>query len=117
MRGGHLAGDAEPYRGRASCRARVRQQLPRGQDDLSAPIQEEQIELTILAMDKLHIPGYLFLPTRTNRRMEQIAAEIEVALRRIVPKREHGLRNGEVTSDDLLGLLLESNMELQGRRR
>ncbi|RLN12154.1 cytochrome P450 [Panicum miliaceum] len=74
-------------------------------------LQEEQIELTILAMDKLHIPGYLFLPTRTNRRMEEIAAEIEESLRRIVAKREHALRNGEATSDDLLGLLLESNME------
>jgi hypothetical protein len=43
--------------------------------------------------------------------MEEIAVEIEVALRRIVAKREHALRNGEATSDDLLSLLLASNME------
>ncbi|CAL5038380.1 unnamed protein product [Urochloa decumbens] len=74
-------------------------------------LQGEQIELTIQAMDKLHIPGYLFLPTRTNRRMKEIAAEIERALRRIVAKREDALSTGAATSDDLLGLLLESNME------
>ncbi|KAL6592712.1 hypothetical protein ACP70R_049387 [Stipagrostis hirtigluma subsp. patula] len=74
-------------------------------------LQGEQIELTIQAMDKLHIPGYLFLPTRTNRRMKQIAAEIEGSLRRIIAKRENALRTGTATSDDLLGLLLESNME------
>ena len=45
------------------------------------------------------------------RRMEEIAVEIEVALRRIVAKREHALRNGEATSDDLRSLLLASNME------
>nr|CAB3470464.1 unnamed protein product [Digitaria exilis] len=74
-------------------------------------LQGEQIELTIQAMDKLHIPGYLFLPTRTNRRMKQIAAEIEGALRRIVAKRQNALRTGKAACDDLLGLLLESNME------
>ncbi|KAL6909757.1 hypothetical protein ACP4OV_001416 [Aristida adscensionis] len=74
-------------------------------------LQGEQIELTIQTMDKLHIPGYLYLPTRTNRRMKHIAMEIERALRCIIAKRENALRTGETTSDDLLGLLLESNME------
>lgn len=74
-------------------------------------LQGEQIELTVLAMNKLHIPGYLFMPTRANRRMKQIAAEIEGMLKRIIAKRENALKAGETTSDDLLGLLLESNME------
>ncbi|VAH00038.1 unnamed protein product [Triticum turgidum subsp. durum] len=73
-------------------------------------LQGEQLELVLLAMSKMHIPGYFFLPTRANRRMKQIAAEIERVLKGIVAKRENAMRAGEATSDDLLGLLLESNM-------
>ncbi|KAF7075423.1 hypothetical protein CFC21_080205 [Triticum aestivum] len=73
-------------------------------------LQREQIELAMFAMSKMHIPGYLFLPTKANRRMRQIAAEIGRILKGIIVKRENALRAGEATSDDLLGLLLESNM-------
>ncbi|KAF6986930.1 hypothetical protein CFC21_004619 [Triticum aestivum] len=73
-------------------------------------LQGEQLELVLLAMSKMHIPGYFFLPTKANRRMKQIAAEIERVLKGIVAKRENAMRAGEATSDDLLGLLLESNM-------
>ncbi|VAH77735.1 unnamed protein product [Triticum turgidum subsp. durum] len=73
-------------------------------------LQGEQIELAVLAMNKIHIPGYLFFPTKANRRMRQIAAEIERILKGIIAKRENALRAGQATSDDLLGLLLESNM-------
>ena len=51
------------------------------------------------------------LPTRVNRRMKRIAAEIEGILRGMIATRESSLRAGKATSDDLLGLLLESNME------
>jgi cytochrome P450 len=50
------------------------------------------------------------LPTRTNRRRKQIAAEVEGILKGLIAKREEDLRTGQGTSDDLLGLLLESNM-------
>jgi cytochrome P450 len=43
--------------------------------------------------------------------MKQIASEIEVLLKGIIAKRENALRTGSATSDDLLGVLLESNME------
>ncbi|CAL4962515.1 unnamed protein product [Urochloa decumbens] len=74
-------------------------------------LQGEQVKLVVQAMQKIHIPGYLYLPTRTNRRMKQIASEIEVLLKGIIAKRENALRTGSAASDDLLGLLLESNME------
>nr|BAJ85223.1 predicted protein [Hordeum vulgare subsp. vulgare] len=73
-------------------------------------LQGEQLELVTLAMSKLHIPGYMLLPTKANRRMKQIAGEIERVLKGIIAKRESAMRAGEATSDDLLGLLLESNM-------
>jgi len=43
--------------------------------------------------------------------MKRIAAEIEGVLRGMIATRESSLRAGKATSDDLLGLLLESNME------
>jgi len=43
--------------------------------------------------------------------MKQIASEIEALLKGIIAKRESALRTGGATSDDLLGVLLESNME------
>ncbi|KAM0821787.1 hypothetical protein ACQ4PT_071949 [Festuca glaucescens] len=73
-------------------------------------LQGEQILLVMQAMNKIHIPGYLFLPTKANRRMKQIAAEISRILKGIITKRENALKAGEATSDDLLGLLLESSM-------
>ncbi|KAF8675958.1 hypothetical protein HU200_047458 [Digitaria exilis] len=74
-------------------------------------LQGEQVQLVVQAMQKIHIPGYLYLPTKTNRRMKQIASEIEGLLKGIIAKRENALRTGRASSDDLLGLLLESNME------
>ncbi|VAI38448.1 unnamed protein product [Triticum turgidum subsp. durum] len=73
-------------------------------------LQGEQIELAMQAMSKMHIPGYLFLRAEANRRMRQIAAEIGRILKGVIAKRENALRAGKATSDDLLGLLLESNM-------
>lgn len=75
-------------------------------------LQGEQVQLVVQAMHKLHIPGYLYLPTKTNRRMKRIASEIQELLKGIIAKRENALRTGGgAASDDLLGLLLESNME------
>ena len=51
-----------------------------------------------------------FLPTRNNRRMRAIDREIRTILRGIIGKKERAVKNGEASSDDLLGLLLESNM-------
>uniref|UniRef100_A0A452ZM98 Cytochrome P450 n=1 Tax=Aegilops tauschii subsp. strangulata TaxID=200361 RepID=A0A452ZM98_AEGTS len=49
-------------------------------------------------------------PTKNNRRMHQINKEIESILRGIIAKRMQAIQEGESTKDDLLGLLLESNM-------
>nr|CAB3476665.1 unnamed protein product [Digitaria exilis] len=68
-------------------------------------LQEEQVQLAMRVAGKLHIPGYMMLPTRINRRMKRIAWEIEGILGGMIAKREAALRAG----DDLLGLMLESN--------
>uniref|UniRef100_A0A453SUM1 Secologanin synthase n=1 Tax=Aegilops tauschii subsp. strangulata TaxID=200361 RepID=A0A453SUM1_AEGTS len=52
-----------------------------------------------------------FLPTKNNRRMRAIDREIRMILRGIIGKKERAIKNNEASSDDLLGLLLESNMQ------
>nr|CAD1823802.1 unnamed protein product [Ananas comosus var. bracteatus] len=73
-------------------------------------LQSELAERLIQAFQYLHIPGYRFLPTKNNRRMKEIDGEIRSLLRGIIGKREKAIKVGEATNDDLLGLLLESNM-------
>lgn len=43
--------------------------------------------------------------------MKEINREIEGLLRGMIEKREHAIENGEVSGNDLLGLMLQSNME------
>nr|CAB3477687.1 unnamed protein product [Digitaria exilis] len=50
------------------------------------------------------------LPTRSNRKMRKNNKEVESILRDIIGKRIQAMKQGESTKDDLLGLLLESNM-------
>ncbi|CAN6920585.1 unnamed protein product [Brassica oleracea] len=69
-------------------------------------LQAELSELIIQAFRKAFIPGYSYLPTKGNRRVKAAAREILVILRGIVNKR---LLAREAT-DDLLGILLESNL-------
>ncbi|KAG2246281.1 hypothetical protein Bca52824_085909 [Brassica carinata] len=73
-------------------------------------LQAELSELIIQAFRKAFIPGYIYLPTKDNRRMKAAAREILVILRGIVNKRLLAREAGEAPSDDLLGILLESNL-------
>jgi cytochrome P450 len=43
--------------------------------------------------------------------MKQINGEIEGILRGMIEKREHAIEKGEASGNDLLGLLLQSNMD------
>ncbi|CAH2053699.1 unnamed protein product [Thlaspi arvense] len=73
-------------------------------------LQAELAQLIIQSFLKSFIPGYLYLPTKSNRRMKAAAREIQVILRGIVNKRLRAREAGEAPSDDLLGILLESNL-------
>ncbi|KAF8675968.1 hypothetical protein HU200_047469 [Digitaria exilis] len=50
------------------------------------------------------------LPTKNNRRMKAINRETNTILRGIIEKRYKTMENGEPAKDDLLGMLLQSNM-------
>ncbi|KAK3424602.1 hypothetical protein EUGRSUZ_F01383 [Eucalyptus grandis] len=74
-------------------------------------LQEELALLTMKALQSVYIPGWRFLPTRMNRRMKNIDKEVQALLMDIIRRREKAIRGGEAAGDDLLGLLLESNMK------
>ncbi|XP_008386384.3 cytochrome P450 CYP72A219-like [Malus sylvestris] len=72
-------------------------------------LQKEQAAFIRIVLDSVYIPFFRFLPTKMNRRMKQIAKEMDTLLRGIINKREKAMRAGEATEDDLLGILLKSN--------
>ncbi|XP_049374061.1 cytochrome P450 CYP72A219-like [Solanum verrucosum] len=74
-------------------------------------LQNEQAEYVIRIARSIHIPGSRFLPTKMNRRMLKIEKEIQTTIRRIIDKRLRAIEGGETSKDDLLGILLESNMK------
>ncbi|MCD7449018.1 hypothetical protein HAX54_048101 [Datura stramonium] len=74
-------------------------------------LQKELAELTRQAFQSVYIPGWRFLPTRRNRRMKAIDNEIKDTLRKIVSKRERSMKLGDDHEEDLLGILLKSNMK------
>lgn len=51
-----------------------------------------------------------FLPTQLNRRLKANAREVQALLRGIVGKRERAMKDGRANNDDLLGVLMESNI-------
>ncbi|KAL2497010.1 Cytochrome [Forsythia ovata] len=74
-------------------------------------LQAEQAVLTTHAINSVIIPGWRFLPTKTNRRMKEIAKEVESSVLSIIRKRINAMEAGEASCDDLLGILLESNFK------
>ncbi|KAL0855292.1 hypothetical protein Bca101_060445 [Brassica carinata] len=73
-------------------------------------LQAELSQLMILTFMKSFIPRYLYLPTKDNRRMKAASREIPVILRGIINKRLSAREAGETPNDDLLGILLQSNL-------
>ncbi|KAJ6728257.1 CYTOCHROME P450 FAMILY MEMBER [Salix koriyanagi] len=72
---------------------------------------KEQTNLTFHVMLRaIIIPGYRFLPIQSNRRLKAIDKEIKASLKALINKREEAMSAGEDTKNDLLDLLLESNL-------
>ncbi|KAK3424601.1 hypothetical protein EUGRSUZ_F01382 [Eucalyptus grandis] len=74
-------------------------------------LQEEKALLAVKALQSVYVPGWRFVPTSVNRRMKNIEKEVRALVMDIVRRREKAMKAGEAASDDLLGLLLESNMK------
>ncbi|XP_010535014.1 PREDICTED: cytochrome P450 72A13-like [Tarenaya hassleriana] len=75
-------------------------------------LQAELAQLIAQTFQKAYFPGYSYFPTKSNRRMKEIDREVRVLLGGIIDKRGKAREEGvEAPSDDLLGVLLESNYE------
>ncbi|CAM0881784.1 unnamed protein product [Alopecurus aequalis] len=74
-------------------------------------LQTEQAERLVQSFRTNYVPGFSLLPTENNRRMKAINIEIKEMLRGIIEKRQKSMRNGGINNEDLLGLLLEANMD------
>ncbi|XP_028072221.1 cytochrome P450 CYP72A219-like [Camellia sinensis] len=73
-------------------------------------LQKEQTDLTIQQLQSIYIPGWRFLPTKTNKRMKAIYHEVGSVLRNIINKRERTMKD-EDENNDLLGILLKTNLK------
>jgi len=71
----------------------------------------EQIDLAAEIERSFYIPGWRFLPTKMNKKMKGIDREMRALLMGIINKREEAIKAGEATKDDLLGVLMESNLK------
>ncbi|KAF7849515.1 hypothetical protein BT93_L0703 [Corymbia citriodora subsp. variegata] len=74
-------------------------------------LQVEQAQLTIMALQSVYVPGWRFVPTKMNRMMKNIDKKVKALLMDIIRRRDKAIRAGKAAGDDLLGLLLESNMK------
>lgn len=73
-------------------------------------LQKEQADRILHANRSLYFPLLRFLPTKVNRRMKEISREIESMFFEIIRRRMEDDHDAQ-GKDDLLGLLLESNMK------
>ncbi|KAL5997486.1 hypothetical protein ACLOJK_008416 [Asimina triloba] len=74
-------------------------------------LTEQAVLLTKDVPFRVFVPGYMYFPTRDNLRTWEIAREIRGILMSMIEKREKAMKMGEACSDDLLGLLMESNFK------
>ncbi|KAL5705489.1 hypothetical protein ACHQM5_023787 [Ranunculus cassubicifolius] len=74
-------------------------------------LQTEMADLTIQLSRSVYIPGFRYLPTKRNKRMKEIYNEVRSIVRDKITKLEKAMRVGESSSDDLLGILIESNFK------
>lgn len=74
-------------------------------------LQKDLVQLLTKASNAINIPGWRFVPTRMNKKIKEIDKEIEFMLRKMIDKREKAIQAGEAIKDDLLSMLLKSNLK------
>ncbi|CAK9325296.1 unnamed protein product [Citrullus colocynthis] len=73
-------------------------------------LQTELAELVIQSTLRVYIPGWRFLPTKSNNKMKEISNEITTLILGIMNEREKSMKVGEAIQTDLLSILMESNL-------
>ncbi|KAK9684681.1 hypothetical protein RND81_10G225100 [Saponaria officinalis] len=72
---------------------------------------KEQTDLSVQMLQSVYLPGLRFIPTARNRRFKQLEDQLQTLLEGIVNKRKEEIEAGEGTKDDLLGILMDSNLK------
>lgn len=73
-------------------------------------LHKELAALIMKIVHSVYIPGWRFLPTKTNKRLKKINRVVQSSLKCIIEKREKVMKEGGgARFDDLLGMLMESN--------
>ncbi|KAL9273891.1 Cytochrome P450 CYP72A219-like protein [Drosera capensis] len=72
---------------------------------------KEQSSLIVKISQSVYIPGWRFVPTRTNRRLMKVDREIKYLLKGIIQDRKHDMDVGNPAKDDLLSILMESSFK------
>ncbi|KAL3535819.1 hypothetical protein ACH5RR_004280 [Cinchona calisaya] len=76
-------------------------------------LQARQMELASEAFQKVSIPGYRFLPTRSNMKSWKLDKEIKKSLMKVIDERKEnwGSEIKENGAKDLLGLMIQASMK------
>uniref|UniRef100_A0A803LJ18 Uncharacterized protein n=1 Tax=Chenopodium quinoa TaxID=63459 RepID=A0A803LJ18_CHEQI len=74
----------------------------------------EQIQTVLPVLNAVYIPGWRFIPTKANKRIVDVDKEIRTLLKGVIDKRKKAIKEGAKPKDDLLGLLLESQLHDNG---
>eukprot|EP01018_Ginkgo_biloba_P017031 Gb_41418 [translate_table: standard] len=74
-------------------------------------MQAEQAKLAAESFRKYNVPGFRFLPTKTNLRGKKLDANIQRSLKQLIMERERSVKTGKVEDygTDLLGLMMAAN--------
>ncbi|CAI9089119.1 OLC1v1023628C1 [Oldenlandia corymbosa var. corymbosa] len=72
-------------------------------------LQKEQAELVMQVFRSVYIPGWRFVPTKRNKRMKEIAKQVESMMMDIINNRMQLIKAGNSQNSDLLDVLLQSN--------
>uniref|UniRef100_A0A803LB47 Cytochrome P450 n=1 Tax=Chenopodium quinoa TaxID=63459 RepID=A0A803LB47_CHEQI len=76
-------------------------------------LMNEQSKLLSKVYYMAAFPFLRHLPTKTNARMKHINKEVTIALKGIIQKRHRVMKKDGIVKDDLLGLMLQSNLNSQ----
>ncbi|XP_023758186.1 cytochrome P450 CYP72A219 [Lactuca sativa] len=82
-------------------------------------LQHEMLELIIKYVQTAYIPGSSFLPTKLNKRLNEINQKVKASIKGIIDRRLVTIKARESSNDDLLEILLKSNneeIEQEGKR-
>ncbi|CAI9088912.1 OLC1v1023367C1 [Oldenlandia corymbosa var. corymbosa] len=74
-------------------------------------LQKQQAELTGQVLKSVYVPGWRFLPTKRNRKMHQINNELRALFKEIITEKETAMKLGKAKDDNLLSMLLKSNLK------